>query len=166
MIYHRRNHDWTVTVTFTLVGYDDTFLTGPQSGYKDAFLVGVGAPVQKGLITCSNPRIKRNGSAGLESQSPGTGSGDLSQRVGGHREVSIKRPFSLGPPRLSLPPGNSFQGKRVRWQARSPAGPSRWPRGCPSCPLNSLVAPRHGLHKQAGKASQRNLGAQMEQFVF
>lgn len=46
-----------------------------------------------------------------------------------------------------------------------PTGPSCLP-GCTCCLPNSLVALGHGSLKQAGKASERNLHAQMGPFVF
>lgn len=50
--------------------------------------------------------------------------------------------------------------------AGSPRSPSCLPRARARCLLNSLMALRHGIHKQAGKASESNLDAQMERFVF
>lgn len=60
----------------------------------------------------------------------------------------------------------SFQGKQGKRQVLSPTGPSCGPGVCAHCLLNSLMALRHGIHKQVGKASERNLDAQMKWFVF
>lgn len=82
-----------------------------------------------------------------------------------HEQIDLKHESESLCERTSL--SNGFQGKQVKWEVpRYPTLPAVLSGVCACCLLNSLMAQRHSTHKQVGKASGRNLGAQMEQFVF
>ena len=63
-------------------------------------------------------------------------------------------------------PQHQLSRKAGQTAGAGPHRPLPPPRAWARCPPNSLVAGGHGTHKQAGKASGRNLDAQMEPFVF
>lgn len=93
-------------------------------------------------------------------------------------EIAELKPGTPPPPRAwdlvtapasgwtpGAPSAIAFKESRSNRKLLPPADRS-WARERAGCLLNSLMALCHGIHKQVGKASERNLDAQMEQSVF